>query len=41
MSRVSLADYWVSYEKQTPSFGLEDSCNVFLHYDCERKAQCN
>jgi len=37
MLKISLADYWIRYEKLTLSFGLEGGCNVFFRYDCEQK----
>lgn len=38
MLRISLADYWFSYEKRSLTYSLEGGCNVFFRYDCERKA---
>ena len=36
--RISLLDYWFSYEKRSLRFSLEGGCNAFFRYDCEQKA---
>jgi len=35
--RISVLDYWFSYEKRALNYSLEGGCNVFFRYDCELK----